>query len=403
VGSIDSITVNQPQFFEALNSLLGETSLDDWKDYLRFWLVKTHAPFLDDATFGEFFAFKSAFTGQQQPPPRWWRVVWQARNWLGLPLGSLFDEQYWPRSSLARHQALGESLRQAFIERVEGSNWLSASTRDNAIRKLTRLKLTIGPVQQSVDFGTMDLRRDSYVMNMIRSAEWFHEVDLRRLHTPVDQDATEMHPTAGGGDAEYVDSRNEVRLTRPTTVPGWRDDELDDAFVYGSTRLGHEIAHALDSDGRRYDADGNRVDWWRAEDAAAFERRAQALIDQYSSITPLEGLPIDGRRSLRENLADLVGLRLALDAFQKTDQFKRNERVGGVAPLQRFFLAYAYSHMGHERREALATRLRNRAAYAPNRERVNEVVRNVPEFYGAFDVKPGQRMYRPEHMRAHIW
>ena len=183
----------------------------------------------------------------------------------------------------------------------------------------------------------------------------------------------------------------------------WRDDELDDAFVYGSTRLGHEIAHALDSDGRRYDADGNRVDWWRAEDAAAFERRAQALIDQYSSITPLEGLPIDGRRSLRENLADLVGLRLALDAFQKTDQFKRNVRVGGVTPLQRFFLAYAYRHMGHERREALATRLRNRAAYAPNRERVNEVVRNVPEFYTAFGVTPGERMYRPEHMRAHIW
>ena len=403
VSGLESVTVRQPQFFQALDSAVHETAVENWKDYLRFWLIKTHAPFLDDATFGEFFAFKSAFTGQREPQPRWWRVVWQARNWLGLPLGALFDAQYWSKSSLARHEAVAESLRRVFRERIEQAEWLSASTKSNALLKLARLKISIGPPKTTVDVGSMDLRRDSYVLNMIRSAEWFHAVETRRLNTPVDPNEPDLHPSAGGGDAEYVYSRNEVRLPSPTIVPGLRDDQLDDAFVYGSTRLGHEIAHALDSDGRLYDAGGNKINWWASEDAAAFDARAQALIDQYSAVMPLEGLRIDGRRSLRENLADLVGVRLALDAFTRTEQFKRHERIDGFTPLQRFFLAYAYSHMSHERREALATRLRSGSAYAPNRERVNEVVVNIAEFYEAFEVKPGDRMYRPPEMRVRLW
>jgi len=403
VSRIDSVAVRQPRFFQALDALLRATSLEDWKDYLRFWLIKTHAPFVDDATFGEFFAYKSAFTGQREPPPRWWRVVWQERNWLGVPLGTLVDAQYWSKSWLARYRAIGESLRQAFRERIAHADWLSASTKDKTLLKLARLKITIGPPEKSVDFVTMALQRDSYVLNMIRSAEWFHDVETRRLNTPVDKTDGDLHPSAGAGDAQYDDSRNEVFVPSPTIVPGLRDDELDDAFVYGSTVLGHEIAHAFDSDGRQYDADGNKVAWWTDKDVAAFEARTQAVIDQYSAVMPLEGLHIDGRRSLRENLADLVGLRLALDAFKRTDEFKRNARVGGSTPLQRFFLAYAYSHMSQVRREALATRLRNDSSYAPDRERVNEVVLNIPEFYEAFGVKAGDRMYRPENVRVSVW
>jgi putative endopeptidase len=185
-------------------------------------------------------------------------------------------------------------------------------------------------------------------------------------------------------------------------VPGLRDEELDDAFVYGSTFLGHEISHAFDSEGRHYDAYGNKVDWWTATDSAAFDERAQVMTDEYNEFMPLDGLHVDGRRSLPENLADLAGIRIALDAFKKTEQFKKDERVGGFTPLQRFFLAYAYSHMGHERPESLAARLRN-GAYAPDRERVNGVLMNIPEFYEAFDVKPGDRMYRPENARVRIW
>jgi putative endopeptidase len=187
-------------------------------------------------------------------------------------------------------------------------------------------------------------------------------------------------------------------------VPGWRDDEIDDAVLYGASSmgLGHEISHAFDSEGRHYDADGNKVDWWTARDDSAFRARSQLLIDEYNEFMPLEGQHVNGRTSLPENMADLVGLRVALDAFKKTAQYRSGERIGGFTPLQRFFLAAAYGGMDEERKEYLAAMLRT-GAYAPARERVNGVLVNIPEFYQAFDVKPGDRMYRPDDARVKLW
>lgn len=398
---IDSVNVRQPGFFRALDALLRAIPLETWKDYLRFWLIKLNAPFLDDGTYSEFFAYKSAVTGQLQPEPRWRRVVWQEKNWLGLPLARLYLDTQIPPNTRSRYRAVAESIREAFRDRVEHMDWMSDRTKDSAILKLDRLRITIGYPEKWIDFRTMPLRRDSYVLNMIRSAEWFHSREIKRLNTTIDKGQVDLHPNIGG-DAEYLHSNNEVRVPDPSP-PGLRHQQLDDAFVYGATVLGHEIAHALDSEGRHYDANGNRVDWWTEADAAAFNQRAQALVDQYNELTPLDGLHVDGRATLRENMADLVGLRIALDAFKKTVQFKKNERVGAFTPLQRFFLAYAYARMGHERPEALATRLRGRGAYAPARERVNGVVMNIPEFYEAFDVQPGDPMYRPASARVKVW
>jgi putative endopeptidase len=275
------------------------------------------------------------------------------------------------------------------------------STKRAALLKLERLKIIVGVPESSIDFSTMPLRRDVYILNMIRAAEWFHDRQIKRLNGTVDPAALDLHP-AVGGDAYYDDSNNAVHVPSPRQVPGVRDEDLDDAFVYAAAAFGHEIAHAFDTEGRYFDADGNKVNWWTASDAAAFDARAQVLIDQYSEFMPLEGMRIDGRRTLRENLADLIGLRVALDAFKQTAQFKMNQRVGGFTPLQRFFLAYAYAWMGHERKESMATRLKG-GAYAPFRERVNGVVSNLPEFYEAFDVMPGDRMYRPDSARVKIW
>lgn len=397
---IDLVELRQPQFFRGLDSLLRTGALEHWKDYLRFWLIKINAPFLDDGTYGEFFAFKSAVSGQRQPEPRWWRVVWQEKNWLGLPLVKLFAQAAVPPQTKSRYDVVGESIRQAFRDRIERLQWMSESTKARARAKLDRLRITIGNSDQGIDFSTLPVQRDSYVLNMIRSAEWFHALEIRSLNTAVEKPALDLHPSIGG-DAEYLDAGNEVRVSDPVSAPGARDPELDDAFVYGATSLGHEIAHALDSGGRQYDADGNKVDWWTPADTAAFDTRAQVLIEQYNEFIPIDGLHVDGRSTLRENMADLVGLRVALDAFKKTDQFKKNEPIGGFTPLQRFFLAYAYSRLGHERRESLASRLKG--AYAPARERVNGVVVNIPEFYEAFGVRPGDPMYRPEPARVRVW
>jgi putative endopeptidase len=235
---------------------------------------------------------------------------------------------------------------------------------------------------------------------MIRSAEWFHAQEMQRLNDPAADRGADLHPGVDD-DAEYDSGANEARIQRPVSAPGWRDQDLDDAFVYGATLLAHEVAHALDSEGRHYDADGLKRDWWTSADAAAFDQRAAVLAEQYSGFEPLPGRHINGKASLRENMADLVGLRIALDAFKQTAQFKAGRRVGGFTPLQRFFLAYAYAHAGQMRPEALASSLNG--PYAPDRERVNGVLMNIPEFYEAFGVKPGDAMYRSESARVSIW
>ena len=400
-GQIALVTVRHPRFFQALDAETRATPLGIWKAYLRFWLVRLHAPFVDDGTYGEFFALESAITGQLQPRPRWRRVIWQERNWLGLPVVKLFEQQYLPGRTRKRYRAVGESIRAAFRSRIERLEWMSPATKSAALQKLARLKIVVGVPESSIDFSTMVLKRDIYVLNMRRAAEWFHDQQIKRLNAAVDPAAMELYPSIGG-DAYYDVSNNTAHVPGPTHVPGVRDEDLDDAFVYGATSLDHEMAHAFDSEGRHFDANGNKVNWWTASDAAAFDERAQVLIDQYSEFMPLEGLRINGRNTLPENLADLVGLRVALDAFKQTSQYKKNERLGGFTPLQRFFLAYAHSNMSHERKEALANRLKG-GAYAPSRERVNGVVMNMPEFYEAFDVKPGDRMYRPDNARVKIW
>jgi putative endopeptidase len=397
---LDSVNMRTPRFYQTLDSVLRTTPLETWRDYLRFCLVRSHAPFLDDATFGEFFALNSAWTGAMHPRPRWKRVVWQEQFWLGHPLARLVAKEYFPPSTKARYQAVGESLREAFRNRIVHLDWMSDTTKQNALLKLARLRITIGLPEKWLDFSTMPLRRDSYALNMIRSAEWFHDREMKQLNTPVDR--AEGDPQYNlGGDAYYISEDNEAVLPSPREVPGWSEAELDDAFVYGATSLGHEISHAFDSKGRYYDSQGNKVDWWTTKDSVSFDARAQILIDEYNELITLEGQRVDGRSSLAENIADQVGARIELDAFKHTEQYKRNQKIAGFTPLQRFFLAYAYGRACHARPTGLPGSAGG--AYAPCRERVNGVLMNIPEFYEAFNVKPGDRMYRAEDARVKIW
>ena len=396
---IDAVRMQASPFFQGLDSLLRTTPLDTWRDYLRFCLIRSHAPFLDDLAFSEFFAFESAMFVAVQPRAQWRRVVWQEKYWLGQAMGQLLAEEDFPRSVQARYREVAESFREAFRNRIMKLEWMSDATKQRALLKLARLTVTIG-LEQQADLSTMPLRRDSYVLNMIRSAEWFHAWQMKTLHTPVQRIEVDMRYNVGG-DGYYDSSANEVQLPLPVGVPGWSDAELDDAFVYGATLLGHEIAHAFDTAGRQFDADGNKVDWWTAPDDAAFRERAQVMVNQYNEYTLVDGLRVNGQSSLNENLADLVGLRVALDAFKQTKQYAQNQQIGGFTPLQRFFLGYAHSHMGHETPESLAARANGN--YAPDRERVNGVVTNIAEFHEAFGVKPGDRMYRAEGARVKIW
>ena len=404
IARIDSVIMRNPAFYHALDSLLSATSLETWRDYLRFWLIKTNAPFLDDRAFGDLFTWQRIGSGALQPSPRWQRVQSEERNFkLGQPLARLFEKQYAGGGLKARQQALAESLRAAFRRRIESLDWMSDSTKKRALAKLAQMTITIGESGNGIDYSSMPLRRDSYVQNQIRASEWYHDRRMHMLSQPVDRRTKD--PSAQFADDWYDYRNNEVVLSAAETVPfvpGSPDEVLDDAVVYGMTVLAHEISHAFDSEGRHYDARGNKADWWTAADDTAFVARAQVMVDQYREFTLPGGVHLDGRSSLPENLADLVGCRIALDAFKQTEQFRKNERIGGYTPLQRFFLAYAFRYARHERIEVLAGR-RADDPYPPDRERVNGVVVNMPEFYEAFDVKPGDRMHRAENARVKVW
>jgi putative endopeptidase len=306
-----------------------------------------------------------------------------------------------PTGVKSRYQQVGEAIRAAFKERIERLDWMSDTTKQNAQLKLAALTIQIGYPDTWADVSKVRLERDALLLNLDRLTAWAHDATIQSLRAPVDRTAWQPGPTMR--DAGYDDSNNKVTVEPASfAIPGWRDDELDDAIIYGYTFLGHEISHAFDSEGRHYDAHGNRTDWWTARDAAAFQARARVLIDEYSDFSPVEGLHLDGSRTLRENIADVAGVRVALDAFKKTEQFRSGEKIGGFTPLQRFFLAFAARQMSEARPQFLAMQVRT-DLHAPDRERVNGVLANIPEFYEAFDVKPGDRMYRAENARVAIW
>jgi len=402
ITSIDSVNLRSPKFFHTLDTLLQATPIDTWKDYLRHWLVRLNLTFLDDETRLTYFEFDRVGTGASVPRPRWQRVLSQEKDfYLGEPMARLYEERYSPKSVAGRYRAVGEALRAAFRQRIEHLDWMSDSTKRSALRKLAHLKIAIGAPEHRMDFSSMPLRRDSYVLNAIRAGTWYHERDVGSLNRPVDRRAADLRP--GFGEGTYLYTNNEV-LMRPSpilVVPGLRDEDIDDAVVYGAPYLAHEIAHAFDSEGSHYDAVGNKVDWWTTADETAFRQRVQALVDEYNTFPLPEGRHVNGETSLRENMADLVGLRVALDAFKHTRQFRKNERIAGFTPLQRFFLAYAYGRMYSETSSSLAGRVNG--AYPPNHDRVNGVLMNIPEFYEAFGVKPGDRMFLAEDARVRIW
>jgi putative endopeptidase len=292
-------------------------------------------------------------------------------------------------------------MRNAFRVRIEALDWMSDSTKRSALAKLSRLKGAIGYPDKWIDYSGMMIGRDALVRNMLRGNQWAHQRMLSRLQGGVDKTEWSMSGTLR--DAYYSFSNNEIRVEPGTLIaPGLRNDELDDAFVYGYTFMAHEISHGFDMNGRLYDASGNRVNWWTRKDSLEFLQRANALVVQYNEFVPLDTLRVNGQRTLSENIADLAGVLIALDAFKKTEQFRRNEKIGGFTPLQRFFLAFANRQMSHRTKAALASQIME-DYHAPDRERVNGVVMNVPEFYEAFGVRPGDRMYRPERLRARIW
>lgn len=404
IKKLDSVIVGQPEFYTALNKELKTTSLDVWKDYLRARLVTSSAAYVDDATFNNLFNYRKSLTGVTQPKPRWKRVLDDEENAMGEALGQLFVKEYFNEKAKQRYSDLVESIRDAYKERIQKLAWMSDETKQKALYKLSKISKKVGYPDKWKDFSAMQIAKVPFVINVQNANVWWSNYMFNKLGKPVDRTEWDMSPQTYN--AYYNPSNNEIVLPAGIfTVPGMRDEDLDDAFVYGyaaASTIGHEITHGFDDQGRQYDAEGNLKSWWTPKDSALFTERTKKIIQQFNEFVPVDTLHINGAQTQGENIADLGGMLLGLDAYKKTGEYKSNKLIHGQTPLQRYFLGYAFGWLYEERKELLASQLMT-DVHAPAKERVNGPVVNIPEFYEAFGIKPGDKMYHADSLRVSIW
>ena len=403
-NQINDVIVGQPEFYSALNHELSSTPLDVWKNYLRFHLLRASAPYLDTLTFNNYFEYRKTLTGASEKRPRWKDVLDAEERAMGEALGQLFVKEYFNEKAKKRYTELVEAIRSAYRDRINQLTWMSPETKKKALDKLDKITPKVGYPDKWKDFSALKIDRGAYVLNVQRANEWWHNYNFNKLGKPVDRTEWGMSPQTYN--AYYNPSNNEIVLPAGIfAVPGMRDEELDDAFVYGyaaASTIGHEITHGFDDQGRQYDEKGNLTNWWTKKDSTEFVNRAKLIIREFNEFNPVDTLHVNGEATQGENIADLGGVVLGLDAFKKTDAYKSGKKIGGLTPLQRYFLGYAYGWMYQQRKETLANQVMT-DVHSPAKERVNGPMVNIPEFYEAFGIKPGSKMYRPDSLRVSIW
>ena len=404
IRNIDSVIVGQPEFFTALDQSLKTIPIDDWRNYVRFNLVSDFAGALPDTFVKASFNFNKLLSGAKELKPRWKRSIQAAENVMGEMMGQLYVKEFFNETAKKRYENLVEEIRAALKERITNLDWMSDSTKQKSFAKLASMKKKVGYPEKWKDFSAMEIGRDSYLQNLVNANTWWSNYNAAKLGKPVDRDEWTMYPQTYN--AYYNASNNEIVLPAGIfTVPGYRDEELDDALVYGyagASTIGHEIIHGFDDQGRQYDANGNLLNWWTSSDEKLFNQKAEVMIKQFDEYEPLPGYHINGKATLGENIADLGGILLGIEAYKKTEEFKSGKLKGGLTPMQRYFCGYALGWLGHYREELLRSRLLT-DVHSPGKYRVNGPFVDVDEFYTAFNVKPGDKMYRPDSLRVRIW
>jgi putative endopeptidase len=402
---VETVIVGQPEFFTALEELLKGTPIPVLQDYLRFHLVSEFAPYLSKKFDDEHFAFYGkVMNGQKEPRPRWKRVLDAQEGAMGMVLGRIFVQEYFPATTKQRYVNLVEAIRSAYRDRIEQLDWMTAATKAKAQIKLAAMTAKVGYPDKWKDYSTLVVGTNSYVENLMNASRWHYQDMLAKHGRPVDR--TEWSMTPQTYNAYYKAENNEIVLPAAQfIIPGFADADVDDAVIYGysgASTIGHEITHGFDDEGRQFDEKGNLADWWTAKDATNFQQRAEVMVKQFDAYTPLPGLHINGKASLGENIADYGGLLLGLEAFKKTEQYRKGETIAGLTPMQRFFLGYALGWLTQEREASLRRNLLG-DVHAPPKWRVLGPLSNIPEFHEAFGVKPGQPLWRSPDARVKIW
>lgn len=403
IGKRDNFVVGQLTAVRDSAKLIDKTSLDTLKDYLTFHLLSSNAAFLpkrfDEANFA---FYGQQLRGQPQQRERWKRGVAVTGGALGELVGQVYVKEHFPPESKAKMEVLVSNLRAALKQRLATLSWMSEQTRRRADEKLATFVAKIGYPDRWKDYSALHVRRDDIIGNVRRASLWDWQRDVARLDQPVDR--AEWFMDVHEINAYYNPLNNEIVFPAAILQPPFFDPVADDAVNYGGIGavIGHEIGHGFDDQGRKFAPDGSLRDWWTKADADAFIAKTKVLVDQYSSFDALPGLKVNGAVSLGENIGDLGGLNMAYQAYRNSLQGRPAPVIGGLTGEQRFFLSWAQVWRTKIRDEALRAQVLS-DPHSPPYFRVNGAVRNMDEWYVAFDVKPGDKLYLPPEERVKIW
>lgn len=397
------VNVAQPDFYKALNGMIKSVKMDDWKTYLTYHWVDGVSPYLSSAFVNENFDFHSKkLNGIEQIKPRWKRVVETGDFCLGEALGEEYVKTAFSPESKERMLAMVDNIKAAFGERIKTLEWMTDSTKEQALNKLASFTVKIGYPDKWRDYSNLTIDREAYVLNVIRAAEFEANRNFAKIGQPVDKSEWGMTPQTVN--AYYNPSNNEIVFPAAILQPPFFDPKADDAVNYGGIGavIGHEITHGFDDQGRMYDAKGNLSMWWKEDDNTKFVDRANRVVEQFNNYCPFDSLCVNGKLTLGENIADFGGITIAYQAYTMTEEYKAGKSIAGFTPQQRFFIGFGRIWAGQYRDNAMRTQLLTNP-HSPGKYRVNGTVINIPQWYEAFGIKEGDKMYIPEADRAKIW
>ena len=403
ISDIDGLVVTQLDHMRALNDIITSTSMDDWKTYLTWGVLNTAANLLDEALDNQNFDFYSkTLSGVEEQLPGWKRAVSNVNGNLGEVVGKVYVARHFPPEAKQRMMELVDNLIKAYEVSINELDWMGEETRAQALDKLSKFTPKIGYPDEWKDYSALRIEPDDLVGNMRRSALFVYEDNLMRQGGPVDKGEWQMTPQTVN--AYYNPPLNEIVFPAAILQPPYFDLNADEAVNYGAIGavIGHEIGHGFDDSGSTFDGDGVLRNWWTEEDKAAFELRTAKLVDQYSAFKPFEDLAVNGEFTLGENIGDLGGLSIALLAYELSLNGEEAPVMDGFTGVQRVFLGYAQGWRGIQREEAQRQQI-NTDPHSPRQYRVNGVVRNIPEFYEAFDIAETDALYLAPEDRVKIW
>jgi putative endopeptidase len=399
----DTVLVGQPKYYKALNTLLKTQPIEIWKTKFAFEALNGASTALSKSFRDANFDFYGrVLNGQKVPKDRWKSMLSTVDNGVGELLGQVYVEKYFTPEAKKRMKELVDNLQAVYKSRIEKLDWMSNATKEKALAKLGAFTKKIGYPDKWKKYDDIDISKDAYYKNLQAIAKHNYKEMVEKVDKPVDREEWGMTPPTVN--AYYNPSFNEIVFPAGILQFPFFDKNADDAINYGAIGavIGHEMTHGFDDQGSQYDKDGNLKVWWTPEDAAKFKAKTQSVAAQYDKYTVLDNLHVNGNLTLGENLADIGGVAIAYQAFKNTPQGKSNEKIDGFTADQRFFLSYAQVWQIKMRDEASRMRI-STDPHSPAQYRVNGPLSNTDAWYKAFNIKPGDKLYRPENERVKIW